>query len=87
MARVHGLSNLSIKNKMRQIIIMLVLIFIGILVSNLVNAQSTFQKEKERHFKMRFKKQIAQSKKVCFLLDKKQSHNPKTPLLANVNLE
>lgn len=72
-----GIANAGIKNRIKQIIVLLTVIFIGILISQAVQAQS-YHKAKARHYKSKYKTQIKTNHRACNILERKRTEEPKT---------
>ncbi|MFO0507991.1 MAG: hypothetical protein ACK5YS_03880 [bacterium] len=73
--------NISIKSRVKQVLVLAALILAGIAISQSLQAQD-FHKSKARHFKSKYKSQIKINSKVCFILAKKRTQEPKQPFFA-----
>ena len=71
-----GIANAGIKNRIRQIVVLLLVIFVGIVISHAVQAQS-YHRAKARHYKAVYKSQIRNNSRACHILDKKRTEEPK----------
>lgn len=78
-----GISNASVRGRIKQILILIVAIIIGVLISQAANAQRNFHKSKVIHHKIKYKVQVHKSSKVCNILNKKRNYSPKRPLFAS----
>ncbi len=81
MKQARTLSNIGIKGRLRQILILMGAILLGVVISCSVEAQD-FHKAKKRHFKAKYRTQISQANKECTILSKKRNARHKTPLFA-----
>lgn len=77
------LSNVEIKTRIRQILLLIVVILIGVIISVSAEAQS-FHKANRQHFKEKYKAQISVGNKACDILNKKRTARPRTPLFASL---
>jgi len=84
MENVNGPANVSLKSRIRQILILAVIILAGIIISQSVQAQD-YQKSKAKNFKTKYKSQIKLNNKACTILAKRRLQEPKRPLLAFLN--
>jgi len=73
--------NISIKSRVKQVLVLVALILAGIVISQSLQAQD-FHRSKAKHFKSKYKSQIKINSKVCTILAKKRTHEPKQPLFA-----
>jgi hypothetical protein len=73
--------NINLRSKVKQLLVLAALILAGIVISQSVNAQG-FHKSKSKHFKSKYKSQIKINSKVCFILAKKRTQEPKQPFFA-----
>ena len=78
-----GISNASVRGRIKQILILIVAIIIGVLISQAANAQHNFHKSKVVHHKIKYKVQIHKSGRVCDILNRKRHYVPKAPLFAS----
>jgi outer membrane protein OmpA-like peptidoglycan-associated protein len=83
MEESRSLSNVNVKTRIRQILILVLAIVIGVMISSAVGAQHRFHKEKARHYKSRYQSQIRKADKVCDILNKKRNYVPRAPLFAS----
>jgi hypothetical protein len=75
------INNAGLKSRMKQVLILLIVIIIGILISHAVDAQD-FNKSSQRHFKAKYKSQIKWGNNACHLLSKKRNATPSKPVFA-----
>ncbi len=75
------INNAGVRSRIRQVLILLIVIVIGILISHAVGAQD-FHRANSRHFKAKYKAQIKWSGKACSLLAKKRTEKPSKPMFA-----
>jgi hypothetical protein len=73
--------NIGIKNRVKQVLILVALILAGIVISQSLQAQD-FHKSKAKHFKNKYRAQIKINSKVCFILAKKRTQEPRQPFFA-----
>jgi len=71
-------NNARIASRMRQFVVLVVAIIIGMIISVSVNAQNSFKKSNARHYKSKFRSQINQYANACALLEKKRTGKPKS---------
>jgi hypothetical protein len=76
-----GLANVGIKGRIRQLLILLIAIILGVIISSALNAQD-FHKAKKHYFKIKYKTQIRQAHRECDILNKKRNARTKAPLFA-----
>ena len=76
-----GLSNINMKSRIKQVAVLLMAIMVGIAISYTTHAQS-YHSANSKHFKNKYKSQIKLNSKVCTILTKKRTAEPKRPLLA-----
>lgn len=81
MEGAKGLSNINFRVRLKQLLILGAIILAGMAISNSLQAQS-YHQLKAKHFKDKFKKQIRQNDRVCTILAKKRTQEPKQPLFA-----
>ncbi len=62
----------SIKNRVKQVLILVFVITLGLIISSVAEAQD-FHKAKKRHFKAKYKTQISNGGRECYLLNKKRN--------------
>jgi hypothetical protein len=73
--------NVSIKSRVKQVLILVALILAGITISQSLQAHD-FHTSKAKHFKSKYKSQIKINSKVCFILAKKRTREPKQSFFA-----
>jgi hypothetical protein len=73
--------NVSIKSRVKQVLILVALILAGITISQSLQAHD-FRTSKAKHFKSKYKSQIKINSKVCFILAKKRTREPKQSFFA-----
>ena len=73
--------NVSIKSRVKQVLILVALILAGIAISQSLQAHD-FHTSKAKHFKSKYKSQIKINSKVCFILAKKRTQEPKRSFFA-----
>src|SRR6267378_3474920 len=73
----RNLPSISWRSKIKQILVLMVAILLGIIISTAINAQD-FQKAQKRHFKAKYKTQINLASRECQILNKKRNHPRKT---------
>ena len=76
-----GMSNVDMKGRIRQVLLLIGAVILGIIISCSAQAQD-FHKAKKRHFKAKYKTQINLSKHECAILDRKRNSIPKPTLVA-----
>lgn len=77
-----GIANGGIKGRIKQVLILITVILIGILISQAAQAQS-FHKAKAKHYKSKYRSQIKMNDRACLVLaKKKRSEEPKKALFA-----
>lgn len=76
-----GIANVGIRSRLKQIIALMVIIFVGILISQAVQAQG-YHKSKSRHYKTKYRSQIRMNDRACHVLNRKRSEEPKAASLA-----
>ncbi|MFM8911681.1 MAG: hypothetical protein ACKOE6_02030 [Flammeovirgaceae bacterium] len=76
-----GLSNVNVNSRLKQIAVLVVVILIGVLISNSLQAQN-FHRAKVKHYKAKYRTQIKGNAHACDVLAKKRSKQPKQPLLS-----
>jgi hypothetical protein len=81
MAAARGLSNINMNRRLNQFLILIAIMLVGLLISSSLQAQS-YHQSKAKHFKGKFKKQIRQNDRVCTILAKKRTQEPKQPMFA-----
>lgn len=72
-----GISNVDLKTRIKQIVILAIAILLGILISSAVDAQDQFHRANKRHFKTKYRTQIRLADNACTLLNKKRMQRPK----------
>lgn len=83
MKNVSGISNSNVKNRTKQVLLLVIAIVIGVLISQAARAQHNFHKSKWVHHKTVYKVQVHKSDKVCDILNKKRHHVDKPGLFAS----
>jgi hypothetical protein len=81
MEAAKGIANINLNRRLKQMLILLAIMIVGMVISTSLQAQS-YHQSKTKHFKGKFKKQIRQNDKVCTILAKKRAQEPKQPLFA-----
>ncbi len=81
MESAKGLSNVNIKGRVKQILVLLAVILAGIAISHSTHAQS-YHRSNAKHFRNKYKIQIKNNDKVCTILAKKRTQEPKKPLFS-----
>ncbi len=81
MSAARGLSNINMNRRLNQFLILIAIMLVGLLITSSLQAQS-YHQSKAKHFKLKFKKQIRLNDKVCSILSKKRTQEPKQPLFA-----
>ena len=69
------INNVGLKSRIKQILILLTVILLGMMISHTISAQD-FHRAKSRHFKSKYKAQIKWGSKACALLSKKRTEEP-----------
>ena len=77
----RNLPNIRHRSKIKQILVLMVAILLGIIISSAVNAQD-FQKAQKHHFKVKYKTQINQASQECAILNKKRNTPRKAQVFA-----
>jgi hypothetical protein len=72
----RGISNINLRSRLKQILLLVLAIFIGVLISQAVQAQHQWPG------KSRYHRQI-KSNRVCSILSTKRNKMPKAPLFAS----
>lgn len=75
------INNADFKSRMKQVLVLILIILLGILISQVVDAQN-FQRANTKHFKKKYKSQIKWGSKACHLLAKKREATPSKPVFA-----
>jgi hypothetical protein len=78
-----GISNVSMKNRTKQVLLLVIAIVIGVLISQAASAQRHFHKSKIVHNKIVYKVQVHRSNKVCDILSKRRNYVAKPSFLAS----
>ena len=78
---MKDVSNVRMKSRIRQLMILLTAILMGIIISSALRAED-FNKANARHYKRKYKTQIRLAGKECIILNKKRNEHPKSPLFA-----
>jgi outer membrane protein OmpA-like peptidoglycan-associated protein len=77
------IANGKISSRLKQVVTLILAVIIGMIISIGANAQHAFHKNKERHFKTKFRTQKQQYANACSILDRKRTSKPKSnPRLA-----
>ena len=82
MEELKSISNINLRSRVIQIIVLFAAIIIGIVISETAAAQS-YHREKARHFKSMYQDQIKKSDRICSILEKKRNQLPKATLFAS----
>lgn len=77
-----GISNVSMKNRTKQVLLLVIAIVIGVLIAQAASAQRNFHKSRIVHHKIVYKVQVHKSSKVCDILNKKRNYVAKTSFFA-----
>lgn len=77
-----GIANAGIKSRIKQILVLVLIIMIGILISQAVQAQS-YHKSKARHYKAKYRSQIKTNNRACAILVNKRAAETRQPLFAS----
>jgi hypothetical protein len=78
-----GISNVSTKNRTKQVLLLVIAIIIGVLIAEAASAQQNFHKNKIVHHKLVYKVQVHKSTgKVCSILHKKRNFVEKASFFA-----
>src|SRR6185295_16290053 len=77
----RNLPNIGRRSKIKQFLVLIIAILLGMIVSSVVNAQD-FQKAQKRHFKVKYKTQINQASQECAILNKKRNNPRKSQVFA-----
>lgn len=81
MEAARGPSNIDFNGRIKQIVVLIVVILVGILISQSLQAQD-FHKSKAKHFKAKYKTQIRGNSKACHILAKRRTEEPKKNFFA-----
>jgi hypothetical protein len=81
MSAAKGPNNVDVNSRLKQILVLAVLILVGMIVSQATQAQD-FHKAKAKHFKSKYKTQIKMNSSVCALLEKRRTQVPSKPIFA-----
>ncbi|MBL7856961.1 MAG: OmpA family protein [Cyclobacteriaceae bacterium] len=76
------IANAKISSRIRQAVILMVAVILGMILSVGVNAQDRFHQKKERFYKAKLKTQKNIYANACNLLDKKRTQKPKSNSLS-----
>ncbi len=82
-AGAKKVSNVGMKARVRQMLILVIAILVGVIISCAAEAQD-FHKAKKRHFKAKYKTQINHGNS-CHILNKKRNAKHKTPVFASLH--
>ncbi len=74
-------SNVGFKSRIRQVLILIGAILIGMIISCAADAQD-FHKAKKRHFRAKYRNQISVGNNACHILNKKRNMRHRAPLFA-----
>jgi outer membrane protein OmpA-like peptidoglycan-associated protein len=78
------IANSRISSRLKQLLTLILAVILGMILSIGANAQHAFHKNKERHFKTKFRSQKQQFANACSILDRKRTSKPKSnPRLAS----
>lgn len=77
----RNLPGIGRRSKIKQFLVLIIAILLGLIISSVVNAQD-FQKAQKRHFKAKYKTQINQASQECQILNKKRNSSPKAQAFA-----
>jgi len=75
MSTMKMINNVGLKSRVKQALILLIVILIGMIISHSVGAQN-FHRANSRHFKSKYRAQIKWGGKACALLAKKRTEEP-----------
>ena len=79
-----GISNVGMKNRTKQFLLLVIAIIIGVLITQAASAQQNFHKSRIVHHKIVYKVQVHKSTgKVCHILNKKRNYVPKAFFASN----
>lgn len=81
MEAARGPSNIDFGGRLKQIVVLIVVILVGILISQSLQAQD-FHKSKAKYFKSKYRTQIKDNSKACHILAKRRTEEPKKNFLA-----
>ncbi len=81
MEAARGPSNIDFSGRVKQIVVLIVVILVGILISQSLQAQD-FHKSKAKHFKSKYRTQIKDNSKACHILTKRRTEEPKKNFFA-----
>ena len=73
----RNLPGIGRKSKIKQFLVLIIAILLGLIISSVVNAQE-FQKAQKRHFKVKYKTQINQASQECHILNRKRNQPHKS---------
>jgi hypothetical protein len=82
MVQPRGLSNISFKGRLKQLIILIVAILLCVLLSQVAEAKEKSEKVKHHHGS-RLKNRVGKSHRQCVLLSKKRNYVPKSTMFAS----
>jgi hypothetical protein len=74
-----GLSNVSVKSRLTQVAVLVIVILLGVLISGSLQAQN-FHRAKAKHYKAKYRTQIKGNASACDILAKRRMKQPKQPL-------
>jgi hypothetical protein len=78
-----GISNVGMKNRTKQFLLLVIAIVIGVLITQAASAQQNFHKSRIVHHKIVYKVQVHKSTgKVCSILNKKRNYVEKASFFA-----
>jgi membrane protein insertase Oxa1/YidC/SpoIIIJ len=74
-------NNVGWSGRIRQLLILILTILIGLMIASVAEAQD-FHKAKKRHFKAKYKTQLNMADQECAILNKKRNARPASGLFA-----
>lgn len=78
-----GISNVSVKNRTKQFLLLVIIIVIAVLIAQAASAQHNFHKSRIVHHKIVYKVQVHKSGKICNILNKKRNYVAKASFFAS----
>ena len=75
------ISNAGLRSRLRQAVILAIIILIGIIISHAVSAQN-FQQAKSKYFKAKYRTQIKWAAHACAIIEKKRTKREPKPIFA-----
>jgi hypothetical protein len=82
MMESRGISNVNLKSRIKQIVVLIAVIFIGVLVSQAVQAQGKYHFKNATFTKIKYHR-LMKSEKACSILAKKRHQKPKSTTFAS----